>query len=136
MKQMLNEEMLFKQMKTEKERKVYFKKQIEEIIDEESKVERELKKERNFENSLELTKKNLNQVREQVETKEKDEEKMKSIKHRIGKSRQENIGDIQKLTFGLDDVRIQKEELENQVKTFVTQIEKSDSSFRTVYKVL
>lgn len=45
---------------------------------------------------------------------------MKSIKHRIGKSRQENIGDIQKLTFGLDDVRIQKEELENQVKTFVT----------------
>lgn len=51
--------MLFKQLKTEKERKAYFKKQIEEIIEEESKVERELKWDRNFENSLELTWKNI-----------------------------------------------------------------------------
>jgi hypothetical protein len=45
---------------------------------------------------------------------------MKGIKNRIGKQRQENIGDIQNLTFGLDDIRIQKEECENQVKSFVS----------------
>jgi len=51
--------MIYRSLKTEKERKAYFKKQIEDLMEEEVEMERQLKKDHNFAEQLSTSKKNL-----------------------------------------------------------------------------
>lgn len=125
--------------KSEKDRKKYYEDEITKVIEEIMILERDLDIEtKNKDKNIELQKtliSKIDEIKSDLEEKKREEAKVK-LELDPSRKRQENLSQIQKMNFGLNEKKIERDENQRKMERIEEIIESADKKFKTVKRLL